>query len=91
MDQLQVGIVVSRKVGKAVIRNKVKRRVKSFLRNANVILSGYRIVIIARKSAAEAGWDEMKRDLTSFFEKEILKNKPRDIIVNSATADVNRQ
>lgn len=54
------GITVSRHVGKAVVRNKIKRRLREILRKIK-LLPGFDIVIIARASAAEATYSEMKK------------------------------
>ncbi|MFC1898549.1 ribonuclease P protein component [Candidatus Cloacimonadota bacterium] len=63
-----VGIVVSKKVGIAVVRNKVKRRVKSFLReNISQLPTCKKIVIITKPAAATADWQEIKRELTEFL------------------------
>lgn len=48
------GLVVSRKVGNAVIRNRVKRRLKEVLRHHKSGWTGVDVVIIARSSAATA-------------------------------------
>ncbi|MCD4797232.1 MAG: ribonuclease P protein component [Candidatus Cloacimonetes bacterium] len=67
-DILAVGIVVSKKVGKAVIRNKLKRRIKAFLReNINIHPTNEKIIIIARSVAGNAAWQEIKKDLTMLF------------------------
>ena len=48
-----VGIVVSKRVGKAVTRNRVRRRIREVLRRLD--LPPARIMVIARPEAAEAG------------------------------------
>jgi ribonuclease P protein component len=70
-----VGIVVSRKVGKAVVRNRVRRRLREALREqlrapvAEAAAFGSRpsfdLLVIARPSAATADYHELKRALTS--------------------------
>lgn len=63
-DLFAVGIVVSKKVGNAVIRNKVKRRVRAFLReNVHQHPASYKLVIIAKPEAGEASWQELTSDL----------------------------
>lgn len=63
-DLFVVGIVVSKKVGNAVIRNRVKRRVRAFLReNAHQLPAKMKLVIIARPKAGEANWQEITSDL----------------------------
>ncbi len=67
-NSLAVGVVVSRKVGKAVVRNKVKRRVKSFLReNSPVCDTGKDIVIISKPESGHSNWKEIREDLTDLF------------------------
>ena len=69
-DLFAVGIVVSKKVGKAVNRNKVKRRVKAFLKeNAHLYKSGKKIVVIAKPEAGNAEWKEIEKELTALFSK----------------------
>ncbi len=64
-----VGIVVSKKVGNAVIRNKVKRRVRAFLREHEELHpAGVKLVIIAKPEAGIAIWQKIKDDLIQLFE-----------------------
>lgn len=63
-----VGIVVSKKVGKAVIRNKVKRRIKAFLReNLSELPTNLKLIIIAKPAAGTATWQEIKQELVEFL------------------------
>ena len=58
------GLVVSKKVGNAVVRNRIRRRVKEvFRQNKAWFPDGQDIVIIAKKRAAEATLQEIRRDL----------------------------
>ena len=69
-DYFAVGIVVSKKVGNAVIRNKVKRRVRAFLRGHEELHpAGVELVIIAKPEAGVAIWEKIKDDLIQLFEK----------------------
>jgi len=52
LSHSRIGITVSKKVGGAVVRNRVKRWVKECLRY-KAIAPGYDYVVIARKSAGE--------------------------------------
>jgi len=60
-DEVRVGIVVSKKVGKAVVRNKVKRRLRELLRRTHLPPS--ELMVIARPEAATASFTELARDL----------------------------
>lgn len=54
------GFVVSKKLGKAVRRNKIKRRIKEATRlRLENISSGYDLVFIARQRAADANYWEL--------------------------------
>ena len=67
-NSLAVGIVVNRKVGNAVVRNKVKRRVKAFLRESSLeTLDGKDIVIKSKPESGSSNWLEIKKDLTELF------------------------
>ena len=65
--EVRVGIVVSKKVGKAVVRNKVKRRVRELIRKTH--LPPAEVMIIARPEAAEASFSELARDLFAVLKK----------------------
>ena len=68
-DYFAVGIVVSKKVGNAVIRNKVKRRIRAFLReHEDLHATGMKLVIIAKPEAGAAIWQKMKDELIQLFE-----------------------
>jgi ribonuclease P protein component len=51
------GFVVSRRVGKAVVRNRVKRRLRTVIRrHLDELVRGYDIILIARPGAGEASF-----------------------------------
>jgi len=60
----RLGITVSRRVGSAVARARVKRRVREwFRRTRDALQSGKDLVVIARAGAAEASQVAVARDL----------------------------
>lgn len=56
------GISVSKKIGNAVVRNKIKRRIKDILLK-NTIKNNYDYVIIIRKAINDLSYEEMKENL----------------------------
>ncbi|HPR17584.1 MAG TPA: ribonuclease P protein component [Candidatus Cloacimonadota bacterium] len=69
------GIIVSKRVGNAVIRNKVKRRVRACLReNGSAYPVGEHIIIIAKPEAGIASWADIKNDLQHILKQEVHEN-----------------
>lgn len=64
--EVRVAIVVSRKVGKAVVRNRVRRRLReallALLREGGSWPS-FDVMIVAKPSAAEASFADLKASL----------------------------
>ena len=66
----RLGITVSKKVGKAVIRNRVKRLIKeNYRRREENIKTGYDIVVVARKRAATADYWGIGKDMDLLLRK----------------------
>ena len=53
------GFIVSRKVGRAVVRNQVKRRMREVAR-LTTVTPGWDLVFIARSEAANAQYQDLK-------------------------------
>ncbi len=59
----QVGIIVTKRVGNAVTRNRLRRKIREIYReHAQPIASGYYLVIILRQRAEQASYQELQRD-----------------------------
>lgn len=69
-DGARVGLTVSRKVGGAVVRNRVKRRLREAVRHERTLL-GERVdvVIIARPSAAARSQAELREQVRRAFQR----------------------
>ncbi|MBT2733167.1 ribonuclease P protein component [Neobacillus sp. C211] len=64
-DYFRIGLSVSKKIGNAVTRNRIKRYVRQSIFELNEQLTpGNDYVIIARKPAAEMDFFEVKKSLT---------------------------
>ncbi|WP_018465175.1 ribonuclease P protein component [Calidithermus timidus] len=64
---VKVGLVVSKKVGKAVLRNKIRRRMREILRH--MLLPPCDLMVVAQPEAATAGYAELYRDLAFTLKK----------------------
>lgn len=66
----RVGFAVSKKLGTAVTRNKVRRRLKAIVQELKDQFSpGYDVVIGAKRSAVGASFAQLNRDLRCTLEK----------------------
>ena len=73
----RVGITVSKKLGKAVVRNRVRRRLREVYRlNEEKFLPGWDIVIVARSRAVEVSFQKLTESLLSLAERADLLQKP---------------
>ena len=63
-ENLRLGITVTKKVGKAVVRNRIRRRIKEvFNEFSDKIPPCYDIIIVSRAKAAECDYSEIKSAL----------------------------
>lgn len=63
-DKNKYGITVPKKTGTAVIRNKIKRRVKNIIdNNKNIVQKNYDYVIIVKKGIIDLTYQEMEKEL----------------------------
>jgi ribonuclease P protein component len=66
----RLGLAVSRKIGNAVVRNKVKRRLREiFRRQLRDRPLHYDFVVVARSASAEADFREMQTGMISIFSR----------------------
>ena len=72
----RVGFTVSRKMGKAVVRNRVRRRLREIMRlNQNCLEQGYDLILVARTRAVEADFRRLEADVLRCCERLHLMKK----------------
>jgi ribonuclease P protein component len=70
LQRTRVGITVSRRVGKAVVRNRVRRRLREALRARFPMLPpSADIVVSARPASAKATWSELNAALDAVLQR----------------------
>lgn len=75
VEDCRIGISVSKKIGKAVIRNKIKRLIKEVLHNQLKkfrIKKNVDIIIIARKPTLTMKYLDFERSITDLLKKSNL-------------------
>ena len=66
----KLGITVSTKVGKAVVRNRVRRRLREIYRlHETKIMRGFDLVIVARVKSPYATYQQLERDFLRLVDK----------------------
>ncbi len=64
----RLGIIVKKETGNAVVRNKIKRRLKEANRLLNKkLLPGYDIILLAKNNIRESSYFEIRYNLESLF------------------------
>ena len=63
----KIGISVSKKLGKANMRNKLKRRVKEIIRTRKLPKDYFNYVVLARDGAQNLSFDEIVKEIEFLF------------------------
>ena len=72
IKKLNISFIVKKKIGKAVIRNKIKRRLKNIMRDAFKKISmnlGYSYLVIAKPTMLNSHFKDIKENLFQEFGK----------------------
>jgi ribonuclease P protein component len=76
-SQTRVGFSVSKKVGNAVTRNKIRRRLRSVIESkAERLKDGYLLVLVGRPKAATSSFEDLSRSVEKLLGRaDLLKDK----------------
>ncbi len=85
MAVTRFGFSVSKRIGNAVARNRVKRRLREAARAASVE-AGFDIVIVARNGAAEADSARIERSIYNLLRRARVLRQPEDGALISSLA-----
>ena len=76
-EKSRVGLTVSRKVGNAVVRNRVRRRLRELIREKpDLFITGQDYVFIARARAATAGSPTLHKEVEWLLNQVNLQGGP---------------
>lgn len=66
----RIGLSVSKKVGKSVVRNRIKRLIKeSYRLNKDMYRSGYDLIFIARNKSKDAKFTDIEKSVIYLMKK----------------------
>ena len=78
-EQSRLGLTVSTKVGKAVVRNRTRRRLREVYRtNEDKLCPGYDVVVVARVKAAHCKYQALEKDFLKLAGKVGLLKKEKE-------------
>ena len=90
LDHSRFGFMVSRRIGNAVVRNKVKRRLREAVR-LTPVKAGWDAVFIARRGTEKAGYQELKQAAGSLLRRVSLDDQSGPLKGRSPNADPARE
>lgn len=67
LDNFRFGICVSKKIGNAVTRNKIKRRVKDIIDKSALQFLNKDYIIVLKKSVKDAEYLKLKEEILKLF------------------------
>ena len=81
LEWSRFGLVVSKRIGNAVVRNRVKRRLREVIRQAP-LRGGWDAIFIARRGSDQASYQQMQRSVENLLQRTRL-TRPSSVAENS--------
>ena len=73
---IKVGLAVTKKVGKAVIRNRVRRQLREIIKKqVPTLKQSYNIIVVARDNITSASFDVLSNEFSKLIKKANLINE----------------
>ncbi|EFI41689.1 MULTISPECIES: ribonuclease P protein component [Peptoniphilus] len=70
LDNKRVGFTITKKIGNAVIRNKIKRRLREIYRlNFDILPEGYDYVFVVKKTCVDLSYKELEKSFIHLSKK----------------------
>lgn len=67
---IKVGFAVTKKVGHAVVRNKIRRRLREIVKiQLPKLKQNYNIIVVAKDNVSEAGFDKLASEFNKLLKK----------------------
>ena len=77
--EARFGFIATRRIGNAVVRNRLRRRLREILRVAPV-KTGWDLVFIVRKRSVDASFQRLERSVNNLLRRSnLLESSPRSI------------
>jgi ribonuclease P protein component len=77
-DDVRIGISVTKKIGHAVVRNRIKRVLKESIRlKLELLVKGYDFVFIVRQAALGLSYQELDSSVDHILKRSGLVNRKR--------------
>ncbi len=84
LDRSRFGFLVGKRIGNAVVRNKVKRRLRDVIR-LEPVEAGWDIIFIARRGTASSDYHHLKRAAEGLLKRaKLLSGSPPSTLHNAA-------
>ena len=86
LDRSRFGFLVGKRIGNAVVRNKVKRRLRDVIR-LEPVAAGWDVIFIARRGVASSDYHNLKRAAEGLLKRaKLLSSSPPSTAPDAASS-----